>query len=170
MMLPLTHRPVLTADAFRRAVYALRGDPPALADAVARAESLLCAWLSPDQRACYEQFGYFDVVGSASGKRYRIGRGGIYHICELDEHDDTAYAWCFVPLVRLVSADEMLAQKIALETSEREVLRIANREPPRLRDLARALAQIPVGATLGSLAKRACRRIWGAIGRPRSPT
>jgi hypothetical protein len=108
-----------------------------------------------DQHACYGQFGYFDVIGSASGKRYRIGRGAIFNIRELDEHGDTVYAWCFVPAVRLVSADEMLAQKIALETSEREVLRVANREPPRLRDIAREFPQLPIGAIFGSFLNRA---------------
>jgi hypothetical protein len=143
MMFPVAHRPPLTADEFRRAVGALRGDPPGLADTVARAEALLRAWLTPNQRACYAQFGYFDVIGSASGKRYRIGRGAIFNVRELDENGDTVYGWCFVPAVRLVSADEMLAQKIALETSEREVLRTANREPPRLRDVGR---ELPIGA------------------------
>jgi hypothetical protein len=169
-MLSRVHRPVLTGDRFRRDFHALR-DPPGLADVdpLARAEVLLCAWLSPDQRACYERFGYFDVVGSASGKKFRIGRGTISNIHELDEHGDTAYAWCFVPRVRLVSADEMLAQKIALETSEREVLRIANREPPRLWDVARTLSQIPASAILRSFANRACWWILDAVRRPRPP-
>jgi hypothetical protein len=170
MMFSLEPRRPLTADEFRRAVGALRGDPPRLADVVARAEALLCAWLTPDQRTCYEQFGTFDVIGSASGKRYRIGRGAIYNIRELDAHGDTVYGWCFVPAVRLASADEMLAQKIALETSERETLRVANREPPRLRDIAREFPQLPIGAILSSLVSRACHRILTAIGRSRSPT
>jgi hypothetical protein len=159
MMLSPAHRRALTAQAFRRAASAIRGDPPDLADIVERAEGLLHAWLSPDQRASYQQFGYFDVIGSASGKRYRVGRGAIYNIRELDDRGDTVCAWCFVPTVRLVSADEMLAQKIALETSEREALGIAHRVPPRRRDFAGAIAQAPIVATLISLASRARQRI-----------
>jgi hypothetical protein len=169
-MLFLEERRALSGDAFRRAVGALRGDPPGLADIVARAEALLCAWLSPDQHACYKRFGYFDVIGSASGKRYRIGRGAIYNIRELDQHGEAVYGWCFVPAVRLVSADELLAQKIALETSEREALRIANRDPPRLRDIARALPESRIGAIWSSFARRARQRFLGAIEDPRSPT
>ena len=33
----------------------------------ARALTLLEAWLSPEQRACYDRFRYFDVVGSDTG-------------------------------------------------------------------------------------------------------
>jgi hypothetical protein len=39
---------------------------------VARARALLLKeWLSPEQRACYESFRCFDVVGSDTGTRYR---------------------------------------------------------------------------------------------------
>jgi len=165
---PVADRSVLTADSFRRAVGALRGEPPGLADIVSRAEALLRAWLSPDQLTCYMRFGYFDVIGSASGKRYRIGRGALFNIRELDEDGEMAYTWCFLPAVRLSAADEMLAQKIALETSEREALRIANREPPRLRDIARTFPRLPMGASRGSLRRRALRRILDAIGGSRS--
>jgi hypothetical protein len=110
------------------------------------------------------RFGYFDVVGSASGKRYRIGRGALFKIRELDENDDPASAWCVLPAVRLAPADEMLAKKIVLETSEREVLRNARRDPPRLRDIIPSPSD---GCNLGlSRASRAptdigCRRkVW----------
>ena len=36
-----------------------------------RALTLLKQWLSPEQRACYERFRYFDVIGSDTGTRYR---------------------------------------------------------------------------------------------------
>ena len=37
---------------------------------------LLRAWLSPKQRDQFDSFWYFDVVGSATGKKYRIHFGG----------------------------------------------------------------------------------------------
>jgi hypothetical protein len=43
MMFPLADRSVWTADNFRRAVGALRGEPPGVADLVSRAEALLRA-------------------------------------------------------------------------------------------------------------------------------
>jgi hypothetical protein len=115
----------------------------------ARAEKLLRAWLSPDQLDCYPRFGYFDVIGSASGRRYRICRGMSFNIHELDDDGDSTCKWCVVPVGPLAPGDLMLAQKIALETSERKVLRIANREPPRLRDLARVLARMSLHCPCG---------------------
>jgi hypothetical protein len=48
-----------------------------------RALTLLKEWLSPEQRACYERFRYFDVVGSDTGTRYRIHHGTQTNIEEL---------------------------------------------------------------------------------------
>jgi hypothetical protein len=56
-----------------------------------------------------------------------------------------------VPVGTIALGDVMLAQKIALETSECRALKIASRQPPRLHDIARAIALIPIGAILGSL-------------------
>jgi hypothetical protein len=43
--------------------------------ASARALTLLKEWLSPEQRVCYERFRHFDVVGSDTGRRYRLHYG-----------------------------------------------------------------------------------------------
>jgi hypothetical protein len=92
-----------------------------------RALTLLKEWLSPEQRACYERFRYFDVVGSDTGKRYRIHDGTQTNIEELSHTGQRVCKWCFVPEGDLVAGDVMLAQKIALETNERGALAVARR-------------------------------------------
>jgi hypothetical protein len=95
----------------------------------ARALRLLRSWLSPEQCAQFDARGYFDVTGSVSGKRYRIHFGISANVQEIG-HDGSARAgWCFVPEGYLVPGDVMLAQKIALETSEAAALAVANRFP-----------------------------------------
>jgi hypothetical protein len=42
-----------------------------------RGQELLRSWLSPEQRRQYDQRGSFEVVGSDTGKRYRICKGDI---------------------------------------------------------------------------------------------
>jgi hypothetical protein len=93
----------------------------------ARGERLLHDWLSPSQRAQYEEVGYFDVVGCDTGTKYRIHPGIAQNVEELDGEGLARTGWCFGPKGYLVRGDVMLAQKIALETSERAVLLVANR-------------------------------------------
>lgn len=88
---------------------------------------LLRSWLSPEQRAQLDACGHFDVIGSNSGKRYRILFGVSANIQELGDDDHPKMGWCFVPSGYLVPGDIMLAQKIALETNEPGALAIANR-------------------------------------------
>ena len=92
-----------------------------------RALTLLKEWLSPEQRTCYERLGYFDVVGSDTGKRYRIHHGTQTNIEELSHTGQRVCKWCFAPEGNLVAGDVMLAQKIALETNERGALTVAHR-------------------------------------------
>jgi hypothetical protein len=47
---------------------------------------------------------------------------------ELDSCGKTIVQWCFAPQGHLVVGDVLLAQKIALETMEREALAAANRQ------------------------------------------
>ena len=97
----------------------------------ARGLRLLREWLSPKQRAQLEADGYFEVLGSDSGKRYRIYEGTMTNVYELDDHGRPKMGWCFVPSGSLVAGDVMLAQKVALETSEYAALAVANRFLPR---------------------------------------
>jgi hypothetical protein len=91
----------------------------------ARGLKLLREWLSSEQLAQYDAYGYFDVTGSYSGKRYRIRHGTATNVYELDYAGHAKLGWCFVPQEYLVAGDVMLAQKIALETDERAALAVA---------------------------------------------
>jgi hypothetical protein len=92
-----------------------------------RAYTLLKEWLSPEQIARFESYGYFEVSGSHSGKCYRIRRDRNMNIDELDGDGSRVAVWCFGPAGQLPLGDNMLAQKIALETDEQAALAVANR-------------------------------------------
>jgi hypothetical protein len=104
-----------------------------LSESEARGLALLKEWLSPEQLAQYDAHGYFDVIGCHSGHRYRIRHGVGMNIYELDFSGRPLAGWCFVPKDNLVAGDVMLAQKIALETSERSALLVAKSFPARWR-------------------------------------
>jgi len=90
-----------------------------------RSHRLLRDWLSVEQRAQYDKYRYFEVVGCHSGKRYRVQHGTVSNIVELAANGCPVLGWCFVPRDNLASGDVMLAQKIALETDELGALKIA---------------------------------------------
>jgi hypothetical protein len=92
--------------------------------------ALLKQWLSPAQLAQYEKYGYFEVTGGDSGKRYRIRRTHQMNVDELNEHGVRTVTWCFGPEGELPIGDVMLAQKIALENNEQSALSVANRGNP----------------------------------------
>lgn len=92
-----------------------------------RGIQLLKQNLTPAQRKQYEKYGYFDVAGGKTGKRYRIRHGRQMNIEQLDRNGRRVCGWCFFPQGSLVSGDVMLAQKAALELYEGDALRLANR-------------------------------------------
>jgi hypothetical protein len=96
-----------------------------------RSQDLLRQWLSSDQIEQYDLCLYFNVVGSATGTRYRIRRGRAMNIEELAADGCVTRRWCFAPYGTFATGDIMLAQKIALETFELEALAIANHDGPR---------------------------------------
>jgi hypothetical protein len=98
----------------------------------ARGLRLLRSWLSPTQRADFDSEGQFEVIGSDSGKRYRISYGTSANVHEVDQAGRLGAGLCFMPEGGLVAGDVMLAQKIALETCEKSTLALANRFPPLL--------------------------------------
>ncbi len=89
-----------------------------------RAEALLLAWLSADQRAQYRARGWFEVT-TAAGRRYRIRRGGVVRL------DPRGSGYCIEAVSPVPVADEMLANKLLLETDERRFLATAHRYPYR---------------------------------------
>ena len=103
----------------------------------ARGLRLMRRWLSPDQRAEFDDKGTFEVVGCNSGKRYRIYRGAAQNVFEIDDAGQPKVCLCFMPSGELVAGDVMLAQKIALETNENGALAVANRFLPLSRAIRR---------------------------------
>jgi hypothetical protein len=89
-----------------------------------RAEALLWAWLSPAQRRQYRTRRWFEVT-TASGRRYRILRGGVVRL------DPPGSGFCIEATSPVPVADEMLANKLLLETDERRFLATAHRFPYR---------------------------------------
>jgi hypothetical protein len=89
-------------------------------EASRRAETLLWAWLSPAQRRQYRARRWFEVT-TASGRRYRILRGGVLRL------DPRGSGYCIEATSPVPVADEMLANKLLLETDERRFLATAHR-------------------------------------------
>ena len=93
--------------------------------AEAKGVQLLLDNLTQEQRLQYRAFGYFDVIGSDTGKRYRIHHGTSRNVVEIEKAGGLSSGRCFMPKGGLVAGDCMLAQKIALENYEKDVLQIA---------------------------------------------
>jgi hypothetical protein len=89
-----------------------------------KALMLLKERLSPCQRARFESYGHFEVIGSRTSKRYRIRGNRVVNID--DERGVLVVTWCFGPERSLPMGDIMLAQKIALENDEEAALAIAS--------------------------------------------
>lgn len=92
-----------------------------------KSAALLRSWLSPEQAELWDSHRHFYVVGSDTGRKYRIKYGRSMNIEELDSGGNVVNQWCFGPQGNLAVGDVMLAQKIALETMEVEALAKANR-------------------------------------------
>jgi hypothetical protein len=101
-------------------------------EADARALALLRSWLTPEQDRQWAARGEFEVVGCDTGTRYRITYRAMMNVHQLDEVGRPVKQWCFAPVGGLATGDVLLAQKIALETMEREALALANSQPARM--------------------------------------
>jgi hypothetical protein len=88
---------------------------------------LLRSWLSPKQAQQWDALNEFEVVGSHTGTRYRIRRGKMMNVHEVDRAGNIVAHWCFAPQGDLPMGDVLLSQKIALETMERDALKMARR-------------------------------------------
>ena len=91
-----------------------------------RAIALLKDHLSTEQRSQYEQHRYFDVIGGATGRKYRIRQGTQGNVHLLDISGRWIASLCFAPRGRLPVGDVMLAQAIALQLFEYDALNVAN--------------------------------------------
>ena len=94
-----------------------------------RSLELLDQWLTPEQRDSLARHGYFDLVGS-NGGRYRLLKENIYNIRPIGKDGNLNHLkLCAVPEGTETLGDQLLAQKIALETDEISVVRVANAAP-----------------------------------------
>jgi hypothetical protein len=100
-----------------------------LSESEQRAITLLKNNLSPVQRAHFDRYRHFEVIGGVSSKRYRIRYGRSMNVEELRRDGRIVCRWCFSPRGALPVGDVMLAQKLALELFECEALLRANRVP-----------------------------------------
>jgi hypothetical protein len=91
-----------------------------------RGFALLQAWLEPEQAEQWASQRAFEVLGCDTGTRYCVTSGTAMNVHQLDQTGRTVARWCFLPESELVTGDILLAQKIALETMEKQVLKIAN--------------------------------------------
>jgi hypothetical protein len=101
-------------------------------EADARALALLRSWLTPEQDREFAARGEFEVIGGDTGTRYRIIGRAVMNVKQLDENGRPVAQWCFAPEGGLAIGDNLLAQKIALETMEREALGLANSQQFRV--------------------------------------
>jgi hypothetical protein len=107
--------------------------PPHLrTEADARALALLRSWLTPEQDLQWAARREFEVIGNDTGTRYRITARAVMNVHQLDEDGLPVKQWCFAPEGGLSAGDVLLAQKIALETMEREALALANSQRVRM--------------------------------------
>lgn len=96
-------------------------------ETAAKAEKLLREWLSPVQLEQYDRDKSFTVVGSDTGRVFRIRSAYSHGIDELGAAGDVLGTYCVVPEGAPALGDIMLAQKVMLETGEKATLKKANR-------------------------------------------
>jgi hypothetical protein len=120
---PPRHRPAAVKVETRRS--------DSYREAEERAEELLRSWLSVEQLAQYGIFGYFVAVGSDTGKRYRICRGRVFNIKELDADGREYCTWCLAP--EGVTTGDVSSEDRAGELREPS---LADREPKQRVHLA----------------------------------
>jgi len=131
-------------------------------EAELRAEKLLLSWLSPSQRDQYRSRGWFDVV-SRGGNRYRICPWKVTRL------DIPRCAYCIEAVPRVPAADEMLANKLLLETDEQRFLATArHHQLAELVEVARLGAHdhvVGAGHVLGLLHARDLGDVLGDLSR-----
>jgi hypothetical protein len=90
-----------------------------------RAEALLAAHLTPRQREQYREHRYFEVITRTG--RYRLAHGWAGNVHRVDDQDRLVERFCIHPARVVPYADNLLAQKLMLETDEERFLRVANK-------------------------------------------
>lgn len=96
------------------------------AKADARAKALLVTFLTAGQRATLEQHGYFDERVEGHGT-FRIYKGWAGNVRRLDDKGKEREQFCIHPIDDVPHYDNMLAQRLMLQTNPAEFFRTANR-------------------------------------------
>lgn len=97
------------------------------AEADSRAAELLKANLTEAQRLELAREQSFTVVSRDGQRNYRVKKGWSHNVERIDEAGKRLHTLCAHPSVNVPLYDNMLAQKLMLEHSEDDFLRIANR-------------------------------------------
>ncbi|GAC1589689.1 MAG: hypothetical protein NVS3B5_22210 [Sphingomicrobium sp.] len=113
------------AETIPRAPYT----PYTATTAAARALRLLMSLLNEEQAAQYRSERAFEVRGH-SGRRYRLRHGWARNIEVLTDEGRVTECLCIHPNQALPFADNLLMQKLFLETDEVAFRRLANITPP----------------------------------------
>jgi hypothetical protein len=92
-----------------------------LKQAESKGMKLLWENLSAQQREQYQAFGYFDVTGSDTHRRYRIFHGRFGNVRELSENGSPKIGRCFLPEGSLVA--------VTVCWHKRLLWKIASRQP-----------------------------------------
>lgn len=98
------------------------------AEAKRRAKVLLEESLTPEQLAQFRDNGWFEVVTPKG--TYRIRNGWSGNVDRINAEGRATDRYCIHPREPIPTEDNMLAQKLMLETMEETFLRIANRSTP----------------------------------------
>lgn len=95
----------------------------------AQADRLLGFVLSEAQRKQYKRDRAFDVIVGRTGetRRYRIKYGWAGNVYVIDERGREIEKLCIHPDAQIPIADNLIAQKLLLESNEAEFRRIANK-------------------------------------------
>lgn len=96
--------------------------------AKARADALLNTILSAEQRSQFAHANYFEVTVGSNGatRRYRVKYGLAGNVFLLDDKGREVAKYCLHPHTPVPVADNLIAQKLLLESDEPAFLRTAN--------------------------------------------
>lgn len=89
-----------------------------------KAEKLLLSCLSRQQKKDYKQHGHFFVTGNATNHRYKITKGRVKNIYQVDDSSIPVARHCVESADRVPMGDHLLAQKLLIEANEEEFLRV----------------------------------------------
>jgi hypothetical protein len=104
-------------------------------EAEERARELLLSVLDDENKERYEKSSHIIVKGR-SGKSYKIKCGRVHNIYELDQHGREVMQYCVHVINPVPNHDNVLAQKLLIETDEDHFQRLANKTPVRHASIA----------------------------------